>query len=157
MQRKLCEIFGPDEDSNSQNSSISSNSSNSNFQFTIQRDSLSPTRKVMKIQYQDYYNRILTSEMKSLMHQSYLNDVQFVCKDGNVSANCLIIGNFAGQFRYLICSIFLIYSQLPGRLFSLSHVSKKLSHHFLFHFSIGVSSYDHHAKYGSSTYKTLFS
>ena len=94
MQRKLCEIFGPDEDSNSQNSSISSNSSNSNFQFTIQTDSLSPTRKVMKIQYQDYYNRILTSEMKSLMHQSYLNDVQFVCKDGNVSANCLIIGNF---------------------------------------------------------------
>ena len=46
----------------------------------------------MKIQYQDYYNRILTSEMKSLMQQSYLNDVQFVCKDGNVFANCLILG-----------------------------------------------------------------
>ena len=58
LQRKLSEIFGPDEDSNSQTSSISSNSSNSNFQFTIQTDSLSPTRKVMKIQYQDYYNRI---------------------------------------------------------------------------------------------------
>ena len=101
LQRKLSEIFGPDEDSNSQNSSISSNSSNSNFQFTIQTDSLSPTRKVMKIQYQDYYNRILTSEMKSLMHQSYLNDVQFVCKDGNVSANCLIIGNLDASF--IVC------------------------------------------------------
>ena len=106
MQRKLCEIFGPDEDSNSQNSSISSNSSNSNFQFTIQTDSLSPTRKVMKIQYQDYYNRILTSEMKSLMHQSYLNDVQFVCKDGNVSANCLIIGNLMSIFYFIKVHVF---------------------------------------------------
>ena len=87
----MCEIFGPDQE-DSQQSSISSNSS-SNFQFSIQTsDSMSPTRKVMKIQYQDYYKRILTSEMRSLMHQSYLNDVQFVCKDGNVFANCLILG-----------------------------------------------------------------
>ena len=38
-------------------------------------------------------------------------------------------------------------AQLPGRLFSPSHKSKKLSHHFLLHFPIGVGSYDHHAKY----------
>ena len=38
-------------------------------------------------------------------------------------------------------------SQLPGRLFSPSDKSKKLSHHFLLHFSIGMGSYDHHAKY----------
>ena len=38
-------------------------------------------------------------------------------------------------------------SQLPGRLFSPSDISKKLSHHFLLHFPIGVGSYDHHAKY----------
>ena len=38
-------------------------------------------------------------------------------------------------------------SQLPGRLFSPSDIFKKLSHHFLLHFSIGMGSYDHHAKY----------
>ena len=43
---------------------------------------------------------------------------------------------------------FCIYSpQLPGRLFSPSDISKKLSHHFLLHFPIGMGSYDHHAKY----------
>ena len=40
-----------------------------------------------------------------------------------------------------------ILSQLPGRLFSPSDISKKLSHHFLFYFPIGMGSYDHHAKY----------
>jgi hypothetical protein len=38
-------------------------------------------------------------------------------------------------------------AQLPGRLFSPSDISKKLSHHFLLHFPIGMGSYDHHAKY----------
>ena len=43
---------------------------------------------------------------------------------------------------------FCIYSpQLPGRLFSPSDISKKLSHHFLLHFPIGMGSYDHHARY----------
>ena len=37
--------------------------------------------------------------------------------------------------------------QLPERLVSLGDICKKLSHHFLLHFSIGMSSYDHHAKY----------
>ena len=41
----------------------------------------------------------------------------------------------------------LFASQLPGRLFSPSDISKKLSHHFLLHFPIGMGSYDHHAKY----------
>ena len=40
-------------------------------------------------------------------------------------------------------------TQLPGRLFSPSDISKKLSHHFLLHFPIGMGSYDHHAKYQS--------
>ena len=40
-----------------------------------------------------------------------------------------------------------IWAQLPGRLFSPSDISKKLSHHFLLHFPIGMGSYDHHAKY----------
>ena len=40
------------------------------------------------------------------------------------------------------------YTQLPGRLFSSpSDISKKLSHHFLLHFPIGMGSYDHHTKY----------
>ena len=38
-------------------------------------------------------------------------------------------------------------AQVPGRLFSPSGKCKKLSHHFLLHFSIGMGSYDHHAKY----------
>ena len=38
-------------------------------------------------------------------------------------------------------------SQLPGRLFSPSDNCKKMSHHFLLHFSIGMGSYDHHTKY----------
>ena len=38
-------------------------------------------------------------------------------------------------------------SQLPGRLFSPSDKCKKLSHHFLLHFSIGMGSNGHHAKY----------
>jgi hypothetical protein len=59
----------------------------------------------MKIQYQDYYNRILTSEMKSLMHQSYLNVVLFVCKDGNVSANCLIIGSMSNYLYNILAEV----------------------------------------------------
>ena len=39
------------------------------------------------------------------------------------------------------------YTQLPGRLFSPCDKCKKLSHHFLLHFPIGMGSYDHHAKY----------
>ena len=38
-------------------------------------------------------------------------------------------------------------AQLPGRLFSPSDICKKMSHHFLLHFPIGMGSYDHHAKY----------
>ena len=38
-------------------------------------------------------------------------------------------------------------TQLPGRLFSPCDICKKLSHHFLLHFPIGMGSYDHHAKY----------
>ena len=38
-------------------------------------------------------------------------------------------------------------AQLPGRLFSPSDISKKLSHHFLLHFPIGMGFYDHHTKY----------
>ena len=38
-------------------------------------------------------------------------------------------------------------SQLPVRLFSPSDKFKKLSHHFLLHFSYGIGSYDHHTKY----------
>ena len=38
-------------------------------------------------------------------------------------------------------------AQLPGRLFSPGEICKKLSHHFLLHFPIGMGSYDHHAKY----------
>ena len=41
----------------------------------------------------------------------------------------------------------LLWAQLPGRLFSPSDISKKLSHHFLMHFPIGMGFYDHHAKY----------
>ena len=41
-------------------------------------------------------------------------------------------------------------SQLPGRLFKpkcQSDKCKKLSQHFLLHFSIGMGSYDHLTKY----------
>ena len=38
-------------------------------------------------------------------------------------------------------------TQLPGRLFSPSNISKKLSHHFLLHFWNGIGSYNHHGKY----------
>ena len=38
-------------------------------------------------------------------------------------------------------------TQLPGRLFSPSDISKKLSHHFLLHFWINIGSYNHHEKY----------
>ena len=38
-------------------------------------------------------------------------------------------------------------SQLPGILFSPIDISKKLAHHFLLRFPIGMGSYDHHAKY----------
>ena len=42
---------------------------------------------------------------------------------------------------------FVLSSQLPGRLFSLSDTYKqKISPYFLLHFSIGMGSYDHHTK-----------
>ena len=38
-------------------------------------------------------------------------------------------------------------AQLPGRLFSPSDKGKKLSHHFLLHFPIGMGSYLRGVKY----------
>ena len=38
-------------------------------------------------------------------------------------------------------------TQLPGTLFCQSEICKKLSHHFLLHFTYGMGSYDHHGKY----------
>ena len=39
------------------------------------------------------------------------------------------------------------FTQLSGKIFSPSGRCKKLSHHFLLHFPIGMGSYDHQAKY----------
>lgn len=97
LQRKLCEIFGnPEVEEDSQSSSASSSN------FIIEK---SPTRKVMKIHYQDYYKRILTSEMKSLMHQSYLNDVEFVCKDGSIFCNSLILGSMSNYLYNILADV----------------------------------------------------
>ena len=49
--------------------------------------------------------------------------------------------------KFLLDKVSIDTSQLPGRLFSPSDNCKKLSHNFLLHFSIGMGSYDHHAKY----------
>ena len=51
------------------------------------------------------------------------------------------------HFSGLYPAPYIELSQLPGRLFSPSDICKKLSHHFLLHFPIGMGSYDHHAKY----------
>ena len=51
------------------------------------------------------------------------------------------------NFCHQVTTVLLHCAQLPGRLFSPSDKCKKLSHHFLLHFSIGMGSYDHHAKY----------
>ena len=51
------------------------------------------------------------------------------------------------QQKLLTLNVSMKGTQLPGRLFSPSDSCKKLSHHFLLHFSIGMGSYDHHAKY----------
>ena len=40
-----------------------------------------------------------------------------------------------------------VHSISHSFLFSPSDIRKKLSHHFLLHFSIGMGSYDHHTKY----------
>ena len=57
-----------------------------------------------------------------------------------------------GSVQYLVIIIYgwpvgATHTQLPGRLFSPGDIFKKLSHRFLLHFPIGMSSYDHHAKY----------
>ena len=60
----------------------------------------------MKIHYQDYYQRILQSEMKSLMHQSYLNDLQFICADGNViTTNSLILGSMSPYLYNILADV----------------------------------------------------
>ena len=46
--------------------------------------------------------------------------------------------------RTLVPNKFVVMAQLSGRLFSPSDICKKLSHHFLLHFPIGMGSYDHH-------------
>ena len=48
----------------------------------------------------------------------------------------LIIGHLGN----LILILHIHYAQLPGRLFSPSNICKKLSHHFLLHFPIGMGS-----------------
>merc|ERR1719225_328834 len=83
IHKQLTQIFGDmsaAEETSQQSSERSSTLSSSEVQScSIQK---SPTTKMMKIHYQDYRRRVLANEMKSIMHQSYLTDVQFVCHDG---------------------------------------------------------------------------
>ena len=83
---QLTEIFGDisEETSGSSETSFSEYTNNQHQCCSIQK---SPTTKMMRIHYQDYQRRILANEMKSIMHQSYLTDVQFVCQDGLVYGN----------------------------------------------------------------------
>lgn len=111
LQQKLCEIFGDpntddqtdDEESCSALSEATSSSSSNSCQFSIVQQT--PSMKVMKIHYQEYHNRILSSEMKSLLHQSYLNDVEFVCKDGKVYANSLILGSMSNYLYNILADV----------------------------------------------------
>lgn len=109
LQRKLCEIFGDpneeqtDEECCSALSEDTTSSSSNSCQFSLVEDT--PTMKVMKIHYQEYHNRILSSEMKSLLHQSYLNDVEFVCKDGKVYANSLILGSMSNYLYNILADV----------------------------------------------------
>lgn len=99
LEQQLNDIFGSSSDSNQ---SIESHHHH-NSTILIQK---SPTRKVMKIHYQDYYQRILQSEMKSLMHQSYLNDLQFICADGNViTTNSLILGSMSPYLYNILADV----------------------------------------------------
>lgn len=103
IQRKLSEIFGPDNEI-VENVSPSNESESESEEFLVHtnlRQSKSALEKVMKIHFKDYKQRILAHEMKAVMHQSYLNDVQFVCKDGNVAVNSLILGSMS-NFLYNI-------------------------------------------------------
>ena len=45
---------------------------------------------------------------------------------------------FEADYEQLLRPVFLCFPQIPGRLFSPSDIRKKLSHHFLLHFSIGI-------------------
>ena len=57
-----------------------------------------------------------------------------------------VLGGLSKTFIHNYCPIS-CSSQLSGRLFSPSDISKKLPHHFLLHFPNGMGSYDHHIKY----------
>ena len=100
MHKQLTQIFGDmsaAEETSQQGSERSSTlSSSENQSCSIQK---SPTTKMMKIHYQDYRRRVLANEMKSIMHQNYLTDVQFVCHDGLVYGNSLILGSMS-HFLY---------------------------------------------------------
>ena len=107
LEQQLNDIFGSSSDSDDQSidqlHQCNSNTSSGSSKILIQK---SPSRKVMKIHYQDYYRRILQSEMKSLMHQSYLNDLQFICADGNViTTNSLILGSMSPYLYNILADV----------------------------------------------------
>ncbi len=64
---------------------------------------------VLKVQYKDYHQRILASSMRSLMHQSFLNDVKFVCMDNDVTgvvfANSLVLGSMSAFLRDVLADV----------------------------------------------------
>ena len=101
LEQQLNDIFGDSTDSSNQSSA----ELKPNHSIKIQKSDNNPSRKVMKIHYQDYYRRILESEMKSLMHQSYLNDVQFVCSDGVVTSNSLILGSMSPYLYNILADV----------------------------------------------------
>ena len=43
--------------------------------------------------------------MKTLLHQNYLNDVQFVCKDGIVTSNSLILGSMSPYLYNILADV----------------------------------------------------
>lgn len=102
IHRKLSEIFGNavGENLSSDSQSIETTSEAScDFSYRFSIKQAANASKMMKIHYQGYMSRILANEMKAIMHQSYLTDVQFICNDGIVGGNSLILGSMS-NFLY---------------------------------------------------------
>ena len=61
--------------------------------------------KLFKVEYFDYNENILRPELCNLMGQSFLQDVEIVCKNGRIPFNCLLLGSMSQFLHDLLTQV----------------------------------------------------
>lgn len=88
-----------DHDSTSDEYESSADETEDDLFQNIDKNKFKDPTKSFKICYQGYDQRVLTREMKDLVHRPHLHDLELICRDGAMTSSSLLIGSMS-RFMY---------------------------------------------------------